>query len=571
MKRIDFFRLERPVQERFVDATRGQGVPTPLLIGSDPVPVAAIGWAALSALLVVLWIWVMRLGYGKLESSMALQPAALLLLHVALPALAVLSAFRARSSLRARLRLPFPPKVYLFPIGVVDARTASVAVHGWDDFDSLSLRSRSVKLSFRNGTFSFPIAEAQHGSELERRIEEYRQKLPGGQLSDQELVLLDPLRDNGFRNPFSPAESMRPPKPKRLPLWPIAAALGAIALGVGVWAIRNSLGEQAIYAEARQRDTAEGYRAYLERGGKQSDVRELLLPRAELRAVVATGKVEAIEAYMASHPNSKIASEVQAALRAALLKALEQAKQKNTITALREYEKHYQKHLALVPELPQARFQYLSSVLDRFHSDFKPTRELWQLARRLIVYADKHGPEVLVRFAQRDSRTVEKYERQLMMNAYYAGERSLPRHHLDGPPVRAAEERAGKELCAELGKLFPEDLVRFTLGPALPGPTTPEFDKPTLLVSYRLEISGVFVSKKPRAVYAGVGLMSDSSFSVPDKEPPYTFKHQAWHVPDTRRIEAEDLKPDKVYGELLDKAFARLIAKFMAPWIGKSS
>jgi hypothetical protein len=253
------------------------------------------------------------------------------------------------------------------------------------------------------------------------------------------------------------------------------------------------------------------------------------------------------------------------------LKALAEAKQKNTITALREYEKRYAKHLALVPELPQARFAYLSSVLDRFHSEFKPTRELWQLARRLIVYADKHGPDVQVRFAQREARTVEKNERQLMMNAYYAGERSLPRHHLDGPLVRAAEERAGKELCAALGKLFPQDLVRFSVGPALPGASTPEFDKPTLLVSYRLEISGVFVSKKPRAVYSGVGLMSDSSFSVPDKEPPYTFKHQAWHVPDTRRIEAEDLKPDKVYAELIDKAFARLISKYMAPWIGTSS
>lgn len=569
MKRIDFFRLERPVQERFVDAARGQGIPAPLLVGSDPLPLAAIGWAALSALLVVLWILVMRLGYGKLESSVALQPSYLLVLHVLLPALAVLAGFRCRSALRARLRLPFPPKVYLFPIGVVDARTGSIAVYGWDELDSVSVGGRNARLGFRSGSFSFPLA-AQQGAELERRIQEYKQQIGGGALSDHDLVLLDPLRDNGFRNPFSPSESMRPPKPKRLPLWPIAAALGAIALGVGIWALRNYLGEQAIYAEARQRDSVEAYRAYIERGGKQSDVGELLLPRAELRAVIAAGKVEAIEAYTQAHPDSKIASEVQTALRAALLKALEEAKQKNTITALREYEKRYEKHLALVPELPHARFAYLSSVLDRFNGEFKPTRELWQLARRLIAYADKHGPAVEVRFAQREPRTVEKNERQLMMNAYYGGERSLPRHFLDDKPVRAAEERAGKDLCAALGQLFPEDLVRFSLGPSIQGPTTPAFDKPTLLVSYRLEISGVFVSKKPRGAFAGVGLMGESSFSVPDKEPSYNFKDQAWHVPDTRRIEAEDLKPDAVYGELVDKAFARFIKKYMAPWLGKA-
>jgi hypothetical protein len=571
MKRIDFFRLERPVQERFVDASLGQGMPTPLLVGSAPLPLSAIGWAALSALLVVLWIWVIRLGYGKLDSSLALQPPAFLILHLSLPALAVLAGFRGRSSLRARWRLPFPPKVYLFPIGVVDARTAAIAVYGWDDLESVRVRGSSVRVSFRGGSFTFPLAEPQQGAELERRIQEYKQQLAGGQLSDHDLVLLDPLRDNGFRNPFSPAESMRPPKPKRLPLWPIAAALGAIGLGVGVWAIRNSLGEHAIYAEARQRDSADAYRAYVARGGTQREVSELLLPRAELRAAIAAGNVEAIEGYLSSHPHSKIASEVQTALRVALLRALEEAKQKNTITAFREYESRYAKHLALVPELAQARFAYLSSVLDRFHSEFKPTRELWQLARRLIVYADKHGPDVFVRFAQRDARIVEKNERQLMMNGYYSGERSLPRHYLQGPPVRAAEERAGKDLCAALGKLFPPDLVRFSVGPALPGSATPDFNEPTLLVSYRLEISGVFVSKKPRAVYGGVGWLGEASFSVPDKEPAYVFKHQAWHVPDTHRIEAEDLKPEKVYTELVDKAFARLITKYMAPWLGKGS
>ena len=244
---------------------------------------------------------------------------------------------------------------------------------------------------------------------------------------------------------------------------------------------------------------------------------------------------------MASHPHSKIASEVQAALRGALLKALDEAKQKNTITALRDYEKRYKNHLALVPELPQARFAYLSSVLDRFHSEFKPTRELWQLARRLIVYADKHGPDVLVRFAQRESRTVEKYERQLMMNAYYGGERSLPALP-DGSPVRAAENRAAKSFAPSSAS-FPSDLVRFSVGPALPGPTTPDFDSD---VTRQLSPGNirVFVSKKPRAAYAGIGLMSDSSFSVPDRSRP-SLQAQAWHVPDARRIEAEDRSPTR--------------------------
>src|SRR5262249_2062958 len=56
MKRIDFFALARPVQERFVESTRGHGAPVPLLVARLPLPVAAVGWGCLSALAVVGWV-----------------------------------------------------------------------------------------------------------------------------------------------------------------------------------------------------------------------------------------------------------------------------------------------------------------------------------------------------------------------------------------------------------------------------------------------------------------------------------------------------------------------------------
>jgi hypothetical protein len=78
------------------------------------------------------------------------------------------------------------------------------------------------------------------------------------------------------------------------------------------------------------------------------------------------------------------------------------------------------------------------------------------------------------------------------------------------------------------------------------------------------------VSKKPRAIFTGVGLIGYATLYVPDKEEPHKLKHTAWHIPDIRRIEAGDLPVDKVYPELLTKAFAKLTTKFLAPLIEKS-
>ncbi|HTQ05749.1 MAG TPA: hypothetical protein VMI54_17925 [Polyangiaceae bacterium] len=569
MKRIDFFTLARPIQERFVAATRGQGMPVPLLVAKLPLPLVAIGWALLSVLAVAAWLFVVRIGYGKLASSAALQPKSLLVLEIGLLVLAVLFAFQSRRALRKRLRLPFVPTVYLFPIGAIDARSEHVVTHGWDELKGLSAGASSARVSFAHGSFSFPLNAATQGDELKSRSDEFKQKLASADAAEKDLVAMDPLRDNGFKNPFSPADSMRPPRPAKLPLLALALVAGAALLAYGVFTLRNHLGERAIYQEAFVKNSVAGYRDYLARGGTRSDVRELLLPRAELREAVAENNVEAIERFDAAHPNSKIADEVKAALRTALLHALDDAKAKGTITALREYTERYKTHLDLVPELPSARVAYLGSVLDHFQKTAKPSKELWLLARRLIVYADAHpGAKALVRFSQLESHTLEKNEHMLGASAYYGGDKTLPSHFLLGDSARNAEHKAGTDMSAALGRAFPPDLLQFELGAPVPPGPPPKFSEPTVLVDYRLEISSPLVSKKPRGIYSAVGLVAATILSIPDKDPPSETKYTAWHAPDIKRVEAGELLPENVYSDLLQRAWAKYTTKYTAPWVG---
>jgi hypothetical protein len=570
MKRTDFFSLTRPVQERFVAATRGQGSPTPLLVANLPLPLGAIGWGALSALAVIAWGYCVKLGYGQLDSPLALQPEWLLGLEAGLLVVAVLLALQSRRTLRKRMRLPFVPTVYLFPIGAIDARSQNVALHGWEELRNLDVSSSRARATFAHGSFTFPLANASQGEELKARAAEYQQKLGGGGPPEKDLVALDPLRDNGFRNPFSPVDSMRPPKPARLPLFEIGLLLGAVVLASGVHRLRNHVGERTIYERAVTENSIESYRSYLARGGRRTDVSDLHLPRAELRAAVAEKGVPAIERYQASHPNSKIETEVQGALRAALLHALEDAKAKGTITALREFEATNKRHLKLVPELPGARVAYLAGVLERFQKSAKPSKELWLLARRLIVYADQHDKKVLVRFSQQESRTLEKNQKMLTASAYYGGDKTLPSHFLEGEPARQAEKRAGADLAAALGRAFPSDLLSFEVGaPVAAGSPPPAFKEPTIFVSYRLEISSPLVSKKPRGIYSAVGLIALAVLSIPDKEPTTELKHTAWHAPDIKKVEAGELLPENVYSEMLGRAWTKFTNRYAAPWLGQ--
>lgn len=572
MKRVDFFTLQRPIQERFVASAKGQGAPAPLMIAPPRPAYAAIGWGLASLALVLSWAFVVSLGYGELESSFALQPEWMLAVHAGSLMAAAACAFRARAVLQKSTRLPFPPGIYLFPIGVIDAQASPFGVHTWAELKNMQFSPSGATLSFAGGRFDFKAKPGTQVSEIERRLNEYRAQLSAGPREDRDLVLFDPLMDNGFRNPFSPRESMMPPARARLPVAALIGILVAGLCGAGSFFVRNSYGATALLTKARTANSVEGYKAYLARGGAETEVRELLLPRAELRLAMEAKSVDAVERFIATHPGTKIKTEVDNALRIALLSALETAKAKKTLSALREFEKEHADHRALIPELGIAKRNFLTQVLIDFRDQAKPDRELFDFVKRLIAYGDARGGKVEIRFHQLESKTLEKNEKMLAQSAYFGGSKTLPSRFLLGAPVRQAETKAGKVLADKLGALFPADLLSFSLGAPVEGATEgpAKFSAPTLLIQYRLETSGAFVSKKPRGVFTGVGLIADSFFSLPDAGQAIETKHRAWHAPETRLIDAGELAPEDAYLQMLDKAFERFNEKYLETWAKKS-
>ena len=73
MQRVDFYKLTRPVQERFLGSVRGSGMPVPILelrVG----PREPLVWCGMSAGATLLLLILYRIGYGSLTSGLAIHP-----------------------------------------------------------------------------------------------------------------------------------------------------------------------------------------------------------------------------------------------------------------------------------------------------------------------------------------------------------------------------------------------------------------------------------------------------------------------------------------------------------------
>ena len=100
-KKVDFYLLPRPIQDRFVAATRRTAPPSPILFQKAPRTQA---WAFLggSGIVAVAAILLFRAGWGDVGSSMALHGVKLVVLDVLLWAGATYGVVHAMALLRVR-------------------------------------------------------------------------------------------------------------------------------------------------------------------------------------------------------------------------------------------------------------------------------------------------------------------------------------------------------------------------------------------------------------------------------------------------------------------------------------
>ena len=573
MDRVDFWGLQRSIQERFVASTEGAAAPAPLAIRPLARDGRVLAFSVLGLCGLLGAVVALRLGFGDLGSRYALAPSGFLALYAGCFTLSAFGFLKAAARSVSAHAVPYRPALYLFPIGVIDARAPRFSVYRINEQTEARFDAARACLSVNLGGthFEFPAAEAARAEQAAAALIELRDQLAnsGPDSSARQQSLVDPLVDNGFKNPFAPAESLRRALPVWVKIWPVFALVLGVLLGGAAFFVRNHLSEGRLYAAARAADRTETYRAYLARGGNNPDVAALLLPRTELRDAVQVGGVAAIEQFLATHPNSKIQTEVDGALQQALLKELSLTEATGTLGALKNFETQYARYPFLTAHIDRAINTRIEATLQQLRPALAANQSrLYPFIERLLRYTAKHGPEVLVRFQRKPTETLETAEKALRQSAYFTGEKSLPGQYFDATHASPREAITAASLIDALSEHFPRDLLAAQLAPALDANADAKPTAPTLLITYHTEMSGAFTSRRPRLALSGIGVICKASFEIPGDPDPVVFKLTVWRAPDLKTV-TDTSTPAELYETMATEAFKRFTKKYLATWFAE--
>jgi hypothetical protein len=451
MKKVDFYSLPRAVQDRLLDSLRGQFAPHPILAKPGPHRTARI-WLAAAFLAAVLTASLAVLGYGNPASAFSLQATALVGLY-ALGCTTLVGGILEALTLQVRTSaLPYAPAIYLFPSGVIDARTSRLHVYPMSELQSASLGAGgSLILMFRGARFELPSKEPAHLSRALELVEAARARL-SGELDAKERFALDPLEPPAVASPLGPALPLARPAPLwERGRWAIAGVVG-IALGAGLHHVRNRMSDDRMLALARAKDDVPAYQSYVARGRTHRElVAREWLPRAALKAAIAEGTVEAIDTFEQRYPENAIGAEVAAARHNALVVQFEAARAQGTLAALLSYADRHPDH-GLGPAFEQAKHALYRAALSRAKAQLpaEDSEKTAAFLERLFAFAEKAGAtrqadawlgtKVAIRFGRAPSLTLGRADQAVSKNPMFNGPVSLPTRHFD--KARLAREKS---------------------------------------------------------------------------------------------------------------------------------
>lgn len=563
MRDVDFFKMARATQDRFLACTAGRLSPAPLL--AQPfVSRAPLSWVGSAGGALVVLAIVYAAGHGSLDSSLSRHPVPVVALYVGLLAFAIFAVSRALGLRRKVKGLPFKPGVYVFPMNLVDARTERFRVYPSTDLTAVSVApgpTPAVQLTFAGASFVVPAASGEEASSAVVAVEAARARAPKA-LADEDantLAELDPLYEPRFSSPVGPAKPLKAKTSLEARWgWVVAVAV-AVVVGPVLWLSRNVSSDERMFATATTAGNAASYRAYLTHGERhREEVADVLLPRAELREAMATGTVSALRTYARAHPKAKIQVEIDAALRTAMLAELEKAKTAGTRKALVEFVQQNPDH-GLDPEVRAAHHAVYVAALGRFKGKLPDRdKQVGPFAEKLFAYAEQKAgvpsaanasappPMVQVRFRQRTSKTIAKADAKVSQSQYFQGSASSPSHYFDSHYLQAREATFAQGVIAKLSTaLGDEELLRMELGAALSDPDAPlpAVDLPTLFVEHGVEWTGFEIaSKAPRGVLVGLNFVFEARFVLPSADPnakPLTYKHDVWRTPNLELLKSD--------------------------------
>jgi hypothetical protein len=582
---IDFRTLTRSVQERFVACARGAADPKPILVAPLR-PTAPAIWAATTLFATIALVLLLARGFGDLQSGHALHTTTTLVVYGALIGVIALGLSQLAVLELRRRSLPYRRGVYVFPLSVVDARDAMIRVHSLAELLDVEGAGRVVRLVFPSGqVFAF---ETDDRDEALTAIARGREEAKGLRDEDDPRITwmfrLDPLqrpRVSGVLGPRAPLAAQLAPWTERA--W-VVAPIAAIVLAPPLRGVRDLASDAKMYAAATRGGDAPSLRSYLDRGGRRSpEVASILLPRAELREAEREGSVEAVDAFIASHPGVAIPDEVSAARRRALLRALERAEKEGTVAALHAFAKKWPDH-GLEPELRDAMHGLFVPALEAYRKKPLGPTPVRSFVERLFAWSEakahagSEATTIKIRFRRAPSPTMRRADKMVADHHWFIGEASYPSRYFDAAHAAPREKQVGEILAKRVKEVFGPTVFTVELGDRLEDGTgeLPAVTEPTLFVTHEQEWSGRFDGSitKPRGVWVGVNFRFHAEFLIPGDKSPLTFDYEVVEPIPLSIIRENPAGgspgsplEEKIYGKMADDAFKRFEEKYLATFL----
>jgi len=530
-------------------------------------------WAGCAVSCALAWAAFIEVGFGDLRSAFALSSLTQKAIHVAFAATLCFCALRAYVLGWYVSRLPYGNGYYLFPSGVVHATGSKLIEYEVTDIESASANGAQVVVRLRpSGSFSFPAMSPEAAAKIVTAFQTGRERWQELATAEPlERARLCPLMESGVPNPLAPTDAYLRPVLLPLPVFSALVVILALALGLGIVSARDSLSRKALYRAATSENSVEAYRAYLERGGTREEVTTLLLPRAELGEAVSLGTVAAIEEFKAKNSGLEIDGEVQNALRVALLKELDEAIKKDSLTALDEVPKRFKSHALIAGEIATARQALFNKAFANFEAQASDKlKDLIPFVQGLLAHSQAHGPEVQLRFMQVFPQAPEKLDQIVAKSKkYYMGRKSLPTQYFLGEQARRREKGVLETVQKRLQAAFPKDILEFKIGPPATAEnvTPPELQIPVRTFSHRERLSGGFVGGKPKAMYMGAAILMGAEGTLPGAaEPMAEFKWNAWRSPNFKVLSDNSKDMPDVYEDMMGGTFDEFAELYMGRW-----
>jgi hypothetical protein len=411
-------------------------------------------------------------------------------------------------------------------------------------------------------------ASAEQAEKADVALGSMRQELARAIAEDDPHALaeLDPLHDRAMSSPIGPTGSM-----KRVLVvsnrfdWVIAAVAGVL-LGLGLGSTRNSMSDDAMYRTVLAAGTAEQYQLYLAHGGRHSDdVRDVLLPRAQLREAEAQGTVDAVQAFADAHPSSKIDGDINAALRRVMLTALETAKKAGTVSAIDDLAKKYPNHQADT-EIKVARHALFAAALGAWAKKAQPDAPTRAFMERLLASTEALGAGCDVRFRMKASKNLDEGDKSIKRSGHYPAPDALPSKYVTADALRPREERVSAALVEAFAGAFPADILAVRAGDPLEADAPVPTAVPSLVVDYEVDWARAnSLSEHPLTIIAGLAFSFEPTFVLPQGAP-LKVPVRSWRGPELWRVKGGDsmVREDyeqKVYDSMFDSAFDQLQKK----------